>query len=51
MASDRTTAVASVSTRRSPGDQRYLHVLSIDAGRRKSSATGDSSVTLTVGGK
>ncbi|MDB4953253.1 MAG: Fibronectin type domain protein [Myxococcales bacterium] len=35
----------------SGGDQRYLHVISIDGAATQVSATGDSSVTLTVGGK
>ncbi|MDB4953254.1 MAG: Fibronectin type domain protein [Myxococcales bacterium] len=33
------------------GNQRYLHVISIDGAATQVSATGDSSVTLTVGGK
>ena len=35
----------------SGGNQRYLHVISIDGGATQVTATGDSSVTLTVGGK
>jgi hypothetical protein len=35
----------------SGGDQRYLHVLSIDGAATQVSASGDSSVTLTAGGK